>query len=156
VLTIYDIACSMKGCIMLHAKKNAARALLASALLATLALPALAQPETAGKIPPMRSEGALQYSCGGIGLDESTAMRAAMKDYPLSLLFAAKDGEYLADIQVEVKGAKDSYRFVAGGPVCLLRLPAGAYSVQATAKSGQTQSQQTHVGKEGHSLDFRF
>ena len=141
---------------MLHAQKNVARALLASALLATLAPLAPAQAETVGKIPPLRAEGALQYACGGIGLDESTAMRAAMKDYPLSLLFAAKDGEYLADIQVEVKGAKDSYRFVAGGPVCLLKLPEGAYTVQATPKSGQTQSQQTHVGKQAHSLDFRF
>lgn len=141
---------------MLQTQKSAIRTLLASALLATLAPLAQAQPEATGKIPPLRTEGALQYACGGIGSDESTAMRAAMKDYPLSLLFAAKDGEYLADIQVEIKGAKDSYRFVAGGPVCLLKLPAGAYSVQATSKNGQTQSLQTHVGKEAHSLDFRF
>jgi opacity protein-like surface antigen len=146
----------MKGCSVLHAKKNAAGALLASALLAALALPVLAQPEAADKMPPMRSEGALQYACGGIGFDESTAMRAAMKDYPLSLLFAAKDGEYLADIQVEVKGARDSYRFTADGPVCLLQLPEGTYSVQATARNGQARSLQTHVGKERHSLDFRF
>ncbi|GGH59950.1 hypothetical protein GCM10010975_22140 [Comamonas phosphati] len=142
---------------MFHAKRTAVDALLAGALLT--ALPALAQAQTgavAGGVPPLHTQGALQYACGGIGLDESTAMRTAMKDYPLSLLFAAKDGEYLADITVEIKGAKDSYRFQAGGPVCLLKLPAGAYSVQATSGNGQTQSLQTQVGKEAHSLDFRF
>lgn len=141
---------------MLQIRKNATRVLLASALLATLAPLAQAQTAATGKIPPMREQGTLQYSCGGIGLDESTAMRAAMKDYPLSLLFAAKDGEYLADIKVEIKGAKDSYRFLAGGPVCLLKLPEGSYTVQATTRSGLTQSQQVHVGKGGHSLDIRF
>lgn len=140
---------------MLHAPHNTARALLASALLAAAAPLALAQSE-AGRMPPLHEEGSLQYSCGGIGLDESTAMRAAMKDYPLSLLFAAREGEYLADITVEIRGAMDSYRFVAGGPVCLLRLPEGAYTVQATTRNGRTQSQQTHVGKGSHSLDFRF
>ena len=40
------------------------------------------------------------YVCGGIGSDESTAMRAAMKDHPLSLLFARADGAYLADVAV--------------------------------------------------------
>lgn len=140
---------------MHHAKKHAARALLAAALLASLA--PVAQAQAAGKIPPLREQGALQYACGGIGLDESTAMRAAMKDYPLSLLLAAQDGEYMANIAVEIKGARDSYRFQASGPVCLLRLPEGAYTVQATAGSGPTQSRQVHVGKGGpQRLDLRF
>lgn len=137
---------------MLHAKKHAARALLAAALLVALALQAQAE----GRIPPLREQGALQYVCGGIGLDESTAMRAAMKDYPLSLLLAARDGEYMADIAVEIKGARDSYRFQASGPVYLLRLPEGAYTVQATAGGGQAQSRQVHVGGGPQRLDLRF
>ncbi|RZI90620.1 MAG: carboxypeptidase regulatory-like domain-containing protein, partial [Variovorax sp.] len=43
------------------------------------------------QMPPMRGEGAARYVCGGIGSDESTAIRAAMKDHPLSLLFARAD-----------------------------------------------------------------
>ena len=35
------------------------------------------------------------HVCGGIGSDESVAIRAQIKDHPLSLLFARPDGAYL-------------------------------------------------------------
>ena len=120
--------------------------------VALVGLQALAQTQ----LPPMHEKGAVQYSCGGIGKDESTAMRAAMKDYPLSLLFAAKDGDYLADISVDIQSAQGSTQFTASGPVCLVKLPAGAYKVTATTKEGQSQSKSVQTGKSGHSLDFRF
>ena len=119
---------------------------------ALLSLQALAQTQ----LPPMHEKGAVQYSCGGIGKDESTAMRAAMKDYPLSLLFAAKDGDYLADISVDIQSAQGSTQFTANGPVCLVKLPAGSYKVTATTKDGQSQSKSVQTGKASHSLDFRF
>ena len=133
------------------------RTTIATTLLAALTGLGCASAQAAGELPRMHEEGALQYSCGGIGVDESTAMRAAMKDYPLSLLFAAKDGDYLADISVVIKGGKEEMQFKADGPVCLLKLPSGQYSVQATAKNGKSQSQQVNVGAKGsHTLDFRF
>ena len=134
---------------MLHARKHAVHALLASALLTPLV-------QAAGGIPPLREEGALQYSCGGIGLDESTAMRAAMKDYPLSLLFSGQGGEYLADVRVDIRGGAQDMRFTASGPVCLLRLPEGEYQVQATTRQGSTQTEKVRVGREPHTLGFRF
>ena len=106
-------------------------------------------------MPQMQSAGAVQYRCGGIGVDESNAMRAAMKDYPLALLFAASGGDYLADIQVQISGANDA-SFTAGGPVCLLKLPEGRYTVKATTKDGRDKSQSVEVGKASKSLDFRF
>ena len=90
----------------MHCLRNAACLVLAAS--DGLGLPALAQ----GRIPDMQQAGALRYSCGGIGEDESTLMRAAMKDYPLSLLFAQKDGAYLANVAVEVSSGKDSSRFI--------------------------------------------
>lgn len=110
----------------------------------------------ADEAPAMREQGALQYRCGGIGKDESTAMRSAMKDYPLSLLFAAKDGEYLADLTVTIEGGKQTQTFTASGPVCLLKLPAGSYTVSATTKDGQNQKRQVRVGAKHQSLDLRF
>ncbi|MDL5035645.1 hypothetical protein [Comamonas resistens] len=126
------------------------------ALLLTAAGSLGLQAQAQGQIPPMHEKGAVQYSCGGIGKDESTAMRAAMKDYPLSLLFAAKDGEYLADVSVDIQSSQASAQFVAGGPVCLIKLPAGSYKVTATSKDGQSHSQSVTTGKSAHSLDFRF
>ena len=105
--------------------------------------------------PTTQTAGAVQYRCGGIGVDESNAMRAAMKDYPLALLFAASGGDYLADIQVQISGANDA-SFTAGGPVCLLKLPEGRYTVKATTKDGRDKSQSVEVGKGSKSLDFRF
>lgn len=110
-----------------------------------------------GNIPAFQSSGAVQYSCGGIGLDESTAMRDAMKEFPLSLLFARKDGAYQADLAVEVKGSSgEPARFTATGPVCLIRLPAGHYSVTATPSEGAAQTQAVDIKGGGHTLDFRF
>lgn len=123
----------------------------------TLPAPAPASPPPPQAAAP-GGPGAIQWRCGGIGSDESTAMRAAMKDHPLSLLFARADGAYLADVQVEIRaeatgGAARSLR--ASGPVCLLTLPPGRYTVDA-AVGGQRKSQVVQVGGAPRTLDFRF
>ena len=110
-------------------------------------------------IPPMvKTQGAVQYACGGIGSDESTAMRAVMKDYPLSLLFATGNGEYVASVDVDINSTGDApiARFKAQGPVCLIKLPAGQYTVKATLQGKEAKSKKVTVGGDGKSLDFRF
>lgn len=86
-------------------------------------------------------------------------MRAAMKDYPLSLLFARADGAYEASIDVRITpqggGSGQAMAFKAGGPVCLLQLPAGSYQVQVQG-AGQSHSRTVKVGGAPQSLDFRF
>lgn len=129
--------------------------LTAAAVTAALAAgPALAQ-----QLPQERSLGDLRYQCGGIGTDESTAMRAAMKDYPLSLLFARADGAYEANIEVRISssqgGSSQARSFVANGPVCLLQLPQGSYRVDVQG-AGQSHSRTVKVGGTPQSLDFRF
>ncbi|TFI45345.1 carboxypeptidase regulatory-like domain-containing protein, partial [Diaphorobacter sp. DS2] len=108
-------------------------------------------------LPPVQTAGALHYQCGGIGTDESTAMRAAMKDYPLSLLFARADGAYEANVDVRItpQGGGDAMQLRAGGPVCLLQLPAGSYRVEVQG-AGQNHSRTVQVGRAPQTLDFRF
>ena len=111
--------------------------------------------------PALQKAGDLQYVCGGIGIDESTAMRAAMKDYPLSLLFATQSGDYLAKIQVVIEGEKGAQvgQFEAQGPVCLVRLDAGRYTVKASAEGGKTIEHSVKVAPAatpGKTLDYRF
>ncbi|MDR3066792.1 MAG: hypothetical protein LBV05_14980 [Comamonas sp.] len=127
-------------------------ACLAVAASAGLALSALAQ----ARMPEMQQAGALHYRCGGIGEDESTAMRAAMKDYPLSLLFAQRDGAYLANVAVEVGSGEGISCFTANGPICLIQLPAGSYRITATTREGASQTQAAEIGKTPHQLDFRY
>lgn len=99
----------------------------------------------------------IQQKCGGVGSDESTRFRAEMKDHPLSLLFARPDGDYLADVEVNLTDAsgKTVLEWKAGGPVCLVDLPAGRYTVRARS-GGATREHQVTVGKTPVRVDFRF
>ena len=85
----------------------------------------------AGDLPPQQTFGGVSYITGGIGLDESTAIKAAEKDFTLSLVFAqTKRGEYLSDIKLSVKdGCKTVLEAVSDGNMLLARLPVGVYKV---------------------------
>ena len=116
---------------------------------------AQAQPAPAATMPAEKVAGPT-YRCGGISSDESNTFRAEMKSHPLSLLFARADGAYLADVAVTIQGAgAPALSFNARGPVCLVDLPAGKYSVQA-ATDGMTKTQDVTLGGGAKTLDFRF
>ncbi|MET3913955.1 hypothetical protein ABID97_000737 [Variovorax sp. OAS795] len=133
--------------------KNLRRALLACACAAG-AVGAQAQ----SAMPQWKGEGAVRYVCGGIGSDESNAMRAAMKEHPLALLFARSDGAYLADVDVDIKGADGapSLALRASGPVCLVDIPDGRYTVSARTTGGEAKSQAVTVGGGAKTASFRF
>jgi hypothetical protein len=84
-----------------------------STLLSSLGLAAslcgVALPSTAASLPAVQHAGNIAFVTGGIGLDESTAFKSAMKEWPLTLLFAERIGqraEYVANVQVEVSDLK--------------------------------------------------
>ena len=98
------------------------------------------------------------HMCGGIGSDESVTIRSQMKDHPLALLFARTDGAYLADVDVTIQDAATgapALVFRARGPVCLVDLPSGAYTVQAVS-DGVTKNQSVTIGSGSKTIDFRF
>ena len=133
--------------------KNLRRALLACACVAG-AVGAQAQ----SAMPQWKGDGAVRYVCGGIGSDESNAMRAARKEHPLALLFARSDGAYLADVDVDIKGADGapSLALRASGPVCLVDIPDGRYTVSARTTGGDAKSQAVTVGGGSKTASFRF
>jgi hypothetical protein len=130
-----------------------------AAVCACAAAPWMAQAQStdAMAMPPMKVQGAARFACGGIGSDESAAMRAAMKDHPLSLLFARAGGEYLANVDVTVRDASGGTALAmrALGPVCLIDLPAGRYTIEAVS-DGMAKSQNVTVGTAPKTADFRF
>ena len=130
-------------------------AIFGAACLALSGIASIAAAQSA--MPAMRGDGAARYVCGGIGSDESTAFRAAMKDHPLALLFARADGAYEADVAVSIQDEKNmtALAFRANGPVCLIDLPAGKYVVNADA-GGASKKQPVTVGGGSKSVDFRF
>ena len=104
-------------------------------------------------MPPVKHQGSVQYVSGGIGIDESEAMKAAAKDYPLALTFAALRGgqaDYVASIGVVIHDAqgKEVLKATAEGPYMLIKLPAGAYKVQASYE-GKAQERAVTVQNTG-------
>jgi hypothetical protein len=104
-------------------------------------------------LPPVQQQGSVQYVSGGIGLDESEAMKAAAKDYPLALTFAAqRDGkaDYVANVAVTISDAqgKAVLQATAEGPYMLVKLPAGNYKISATY-NGQAQQRDVSVQNSG-------
>lgn len=101
------------------------------------------------ELPPMLHEGTVEYVSGGIGLDQSTAFKAAMPQFPLALTFASNiDGkaDYVADVQVVIRDSADHnvLNVTSQGPYLLAKLPDGQYQVFATYKS-KTLSQKINI-----------
>jgi hypothetical protein len=121
--------------------------IFAAALALGLSGAALAQ----GGLPPLQNSGGVSYMTGGVGLDEAAAIKAAEKDFNLSLMFAKnKRGEYLSDIKVSIadKAGKTVLKVVSDGPMLLVRLPAGVYKVSANHE-GKTLMKAVQVEAKG-------
>ncbi|MEW5710527.1 MAG: carboxypeptidase-like regulatory domain-containing protein [Pseudomonadota bacterium] len=88
-------------------------------------------------LPPERSKGSVTYLTGGVGKEESDAIKRVQDRYPLSLLFVERGGpntwHYLANVRVTIKDAagKTLLETAAEGPFLLARLPEGRYTVIA-------------------------
>ncbi|AXF23983.1 hypothetical protein CUJ89_26890 [Burkholderia pyrrocinia] len=88
-------------------------------------------------LPPPEHAGKIAYLSGGIGSDQSTAIKQEMGKYSLVLEFAGRTrggNDYLADIPVQITDAhaKTVLSTVTTGPFLLVSLPDGHYSVTAT------------------------
>lgn len=121
--------------------------------LALGASPALAQ------VPAEQSQNGISYLTGGIGSDESEAIKGAMKDYPLSLIFARPQeggAAYLSDVRVAIEdeSGKPVFNATADGPYLLVKLPPGRYTVSADA-GGEKQQHKLEV-RAGTTTQQRF
>ena len=132
----------------------------AAVLAAAFAVPVTAATMMqSAALPQPKTEGAITYLSGGIGKPESTAMKAEARHYPLSMVFSAnKDNEYLADVHVTIKDhtGKDVLSTVAEGPIMLVKLPAGRYTVIADA-NGKSFKRSVNVREKGErQLSFHW
>ncbi|CDG85268.1 carboxypeptidase-like regulatory domain-containing protein [Janthinobacterium agaricidamnosum] len=126
---------------MTHWKSKAAAAAMLGMLCSGAAL---AQSDSA--LPAIHKSGAVEYLSGGIGLDESTAIKSASKSWPLTLEFSvqsAQRAQFASDVKVEVHDAKGVLvlQATAGGPYLLARLAPGSYRLQATLAGKSLQRQ---------------
>ncbi len=108
----------------------------------------------AGYLPATHRQGEVTYLSGGIGLNESDAIKHAAKAYPLELEFVLKakpKDEYLADVKVQIKDAHDKTMLnaTADGPFLLAKMPAGKYTVSAD-RHGKLEHRQVEIAANGH------
>ena len=100
------------------------------ALCALLSLPGIGAADVQQGI----SDKGVQFLAGGVGEDSRDEILRQGQDYNLKLVFAQKDGAYLADVRVSVDDARGATLLDAksSGPLLLARLPPGTYRVSAS------------------------
>lgn len=109
-------------------------------------------------MPPAKSMNGIKYVEGGIGKDESDLMQKEARSYPLNLVFSAgPQNHFVTDVRLTIKdGGKTIFEDVADGPIYLVDLPSGKYSVEAEFR-GKTVRQTAQVrGKPALRLDFHW
>lgn len=118
---------------------------LAAIVVLTLLLLAMAMLSapvaSAADQPRLQSNGTVDYLSGGIGKEEADALKQQSVDYALTLEFASSrsaegdvsPGAYLADVKVDIRDAQGRQMLdtTAQGPLLLVRLPPGDYTVIA-------------------------
>jgi hypothetical protein len=102
-------------------------------------------------LPQARTGHGVTYISGGIGHDESVAMKGEARNYPLSMVFSAgKNNEYLADVKITIKdkAGKEVLNAVSNGPIMLVKVPAGRYSI-AAERNGKSLHHTVQVNQKG-------
>lgn len=120
-----------------------------------LALMASAVVSAESALPPTQQSGSVTYLSGGIGLEQSLAIKSEMRNYPLVLTFVGRTAnngnEYLSDIPVTIADRRGRLLLDASsdGPFLLASLPNGRYTVTASYQ-GVTQKHVVNVSSRGH------
>lgn len=123
-----------------------------------LALPAFAAAQQ-GALPQPKTQGNVTFVSGGVGRNESDALKQAEKEYPLSMLFSeGKRGAYLAGVQVTItnRAGDTLLQAVSDGPIMLVRLPPGDYRVSAQANGKALQREAKVAANGGTHLSFNW
>lgn len=92
---------------------------------------------SAADLPTVHHDGSVPYLSGGIGIDESSAMKSVEKQWPLSMEFAEQQGshaEYVAGVDVVVRDAsgRTALQATTDGPFMMAQLPPGRYTIEAS------------------------
>jgi hypothetical protein len=88
----------------------------------------------------------VKFVSGGVSDDSVERMAALGKEFNFKLLFAARDGHYLADIAVTINDAANRKVLdtVSEGPFLFAQLAPGKYAISATY-AGVTQTRSSTI-----------
>ncbi len=122
-------------------------------------LPATAPPgasATAAGAPKVQRAGGIEYVNGGIGEESRAALQALQPEFPLRLVFSTRGGEYFVADTVTVGDDRGQLLALPSvGPILMLKLPPGDYTVNAIY-SGRTEQKQIKVGHAAQTVNWRW
>jgi hypothetical protein len=109
-------------------------------------------------MPQTQTQGDVSFVTGGVGLDESTALRRAQSQWPLSLRFTGPGSEYVADVHVQIVSAAGATVLdtTSKGPYMLVRLKPGRYTVHVNHGSVDRSQTVTVRGNGSARASFSF
>lgn len=108
--------------------------------------------------PTVQQTNGVSYITGGFGLDESEALKAAIPEYSVAMVFSEASGAYVADVPVNIKGTGGgaSLDVTARGPYLLMNLPNGQYTATATYQGRELTRRFSVQGNKGQRVGFAW
>ncbi|MDH3289145.1 MAG: hypothetical protein OEP48_15665 [Betaproteobacteria bacterium] len=118
---------------------------------------ALAPAAAAQQVERIMNRDGILYISGGIGVSSQERLKMLEPQFNLKLVFTLTEGNYLGDVNVALKdaGGKLLLEHVTEGPIFMVRVPAGSYSVSATY-SGSPQSRTIKAAEKLRTEYFRW
>ena len=125
-------------------------AVAACAAFSMLSAGAIAQPSVVVAAAPMG------YLNGGIGEEQAELMRSLSAQFPIRFTFSRHNpehntDEFVADVRLRVldDAGRTVLDLTGQGPIFLLRLPAGSYSVEAE-HAGEVKTRRFRIAGDRH------
>jgi hypothetical protein len=120
--------------------------------------PAPSRAQQQPPIPPAlqaQQQGNITFVSGGAGTEDRDALRQVENQYNLRLLFAARNGNYLAGIAVTLNDMRGNAVLdtIAEGPIFYAHVPPGRYRL-TVSNQGQSQSRDISIGNGAVRQDF--
>lgn len=107
-----------------------------------------------------RAENGITYLCGGVGTAEAEAMKRAARDYDLMVTFAASNGAYLADVNVDIADARGRsvLQTNCDAPIMLVSFEQGGnYRIKAEANGhAVTRNAQVRTGSKVQTVSMAW
>jgi hypothetical protein len=116
-----------------------------------------AQDQSSEQAPALQAQqqGNITFVSGGAGDEDRSALKQVESQYNMHLLFAAKNGNYLANVAVTLSDTHGNAVLdtIAEGPIFYAHVPPGHYRL-TVSNQGQSQSRDINIGNGGMRQDF--
>jgi hypothetical protein len=102
-----------------------------------------------------QQQGNITFVSGGASSDDRDALKQIENQYNLRLMFAARNGDYLANIAVTLSDARGNAVLdtIAEGPIFYAHVPPGRYRL-TVSNQGQSQNRDLTISKGATRQDF--